>query len=216
MYQQVNSASARDTAPAGIYVLFDPATKPEWLTVLRGLADVGVRWFQLRTKRATSLLRQDLLRQARGALPAGTVLICNDDITAAASCDGVHLGPDDAEPASARERLGTSAWIGASCDDPTRANAPEFAAVDYFGVGTWRRTATKPDAGTPITPDILRAFVSAAQRPVFAIGGIRIDDLPTIAATGAAGVAIASAVWDAPDPVAAARRFVERWQEVAA
>jgi thiamine-phosphate pyrophosphorylase len=49
-------------------------------------------------------------------------------------------------------------------------------------------------------------------RPVIAIGGITPDRAVAVHAVGAWGVAAIRAVWDAPDPVAAAEAMLAPWE----
>jgi thiamine monophosphate synthase len=54
---------------------------------------------------------------------------------------------------------------------------------------------------------LLAACVARANVPVLAIGGVTHERVPEILQTGAHGVAIIRAVWQAADPVHAARQF---------
>ncbi len=48
--------------------------------------------------------------------------------------------------------------------------------------------------------------------PVYAIGGITLESIPTIKATGAWGAAVISGILASKDPVKMARAFVEAWE----
>ncbi|MCE2969945.1 MAG: thiamine phosphate synthase, partial [Burkholderiales bacterium] len=52
----------------------------------------------------------------------------------------------------------------------------------------------------------------AAGLPAVAIGGIDERNIAQVAAAGAQAAALISAVYDAPDPAAAARRLSEEFQ----
>jgi thiamine monophosphate synthase len=47
--------------------------------------------------------------------------------------------------------------------------------------------------------------------PVIAIGGVRLDRIQELRDAGAYGIAGISALWDAPDPAAAALALLEAW-----
>ncbi|HEY8393596.1 MAG TPA: thiamine phosphate synthase, partial [Thermaerobacter sp.] len=136
------------------------------------------------------------------------LLIINDrlDLALAAGADGVHLGQDDL-PAEAARRLWPSGLLGVSVRTPGEARAAERAGADYLGTGALRSTSTKPDSRV-IGLDGLRAVVEATRLPVVAIGGIRPDDVPAVRQAGAVGVAVASAVLQAPDVRGAAEAFL--------
>lgn len=162
---------------------------------------------QYRNKAANARLR---LLQAR-ALHAlctarGVPLIVNDDVELAAAigADGVHLGQDDADTRQARARLGMDAIIGVSCyDNFARAQDAATAGADYLAFGAFFTSPTKPNARRA-TPELLQR-AAALGLPRVAIGGITPENAPSLVAAGADLIAVISGVFDAPDPVAAAR-----------
>jgi thiamine-phosphate pyrophosphorylase len=182
------------------------------LLVGRDLAEVaraavrgGVTAIQLRLKAATP---RELLRQARILTAAVEVpVLINDRPDVAAACGaGVHLGPDDLDPAMARTLLGTEAIIGASVG--MESEVARGAAADYWGIGPWRVTSTKADAGAAIGAEGFRRIIArAAERPCIAIGGIRPEDIPLVRAAGGVGVAVVSGILGHDDIEAAARRY---------
>jgi thiamine-phosphate pyrophosphorylase len=182
------------------------------LLVGRDLAEVaraavrgGVTSIQLRLKAATP---RELLRQARLLREAVDVPVLINDRpdVAAASRAGVHLGPDDLDPAMARILLGEEAIIGASVG--MESEVGRGTAADYWGIGPWRITSTKADAGAAIGAEGFRRIVTAAgDRPCIAIGGIQPEDIPLVRAAGGAGVAVVSGILAEDDIEAAARRY---------
>ena len=69
---------------------------------------------------------------------------------------------------------------------------------------------TKPDAADPGGLDALRQSCGEPG-PCVAIGGIDATRAALVRATGAAGVAVVSAICGQPDPTAAARRIRDAW-----
>jgi thiamine-phosphate pyrophosphorylase len=168
-----------------------------------------VACLQYRNKRADAGLRE---RQARRLLAlcrgAGVPLIVNDDARLAAElgAEGVHLGEHDGSTAAARVLLGDDAIIGLSCyDDPARAEAAARAGADYVAFGAFFPSPTKPLARRA-APGLLQAAAPLGLRRV-AIGGITPDNARPLIAAGADLIAVISGVFDAPDPVAAARAY---------
>jgi thiamine-phosphate pyrophosphorylase len=195
-----------------LYLVLDPAVRPDRprVDVLRGAAALGVRLFQYRDKRATmkEAYEQALaLRQA--ATEAGARLIVNDrcDLAMAVKADGVHLGQDDLPIGDARRVLQAKMIIGLSTH--TAAQVREAAALkpDYIGFGPIFRTSTKADHDPVVGLDGLRAARALTTLPIFAIGGITADSVGEILAAGADGVAVISAVLNAPDLGAAITAF---------
>ncbi len=135
-------------------------------------------------------------------------LIVNDDVELARACGaaGVHLGEDDPDIAGARAVLGSGAIIGASCyDSLQRARDAAQAGADYLAFGAFFPTSTKAVA-RHATPSLLRRARQFGL-PLVAIGGITPDNGGPLIAAGADFLAVVSALFDAKDVRAVARRF---------
>jgi thiamine-phosphate pyrophosphorylase len=158
---------------------------------------------------------RDALREAASLLladcrDAGVPFIVNDDIRIAAEtgADGVHLGEHDGGVAEARSLLGQGAIIGVSCyDDLQRARNAANEGADYVAFGAFFPSPTKPNARRAGI-DLLRRS-AALGLPRVAIGGITPDNAGPLVAAGADLIAVISGVFDAPDPIAAARAYRE-------
>lgn len=156
-------------------------------------------------QRAQALLLRDLCSSANA------IFIVNDDVDLAyaVDADGVHLGRDDAPLARARQRLGRTAIIGASCyDSLERGAAAVEAGADYIAFGSFFPSVVKPEA-VPAKPSILTAAKTRWNVSVVAIGGITAAAAPTLIAAGADALAVITAVFEAPDVAVAARAFRE-------
>jgi thiamine-phosphate pyrophosphorylase len=177
------------------------------VALCRAAVKGGVTAVQLRLKRASPRDLVAMARRLREALPVPVLVNDRPDVAAAAGV-GVHLGPDDLAPALARQVLGPSAIIGASVG--AEAEAARGAAADYWGIGPWRSTGTKDDAGPGLGAAGFAALArKAGPRARIAIGGVRPEDIAGILASGGTGVAVASGILAAPDVEAAARRYAE-------
>jgi len=178
------------------------------LEVCRSAVRGGVTSVQLRLKEASP---RDLLQAARALVGAVTVpVLVNDrlDVAIAAGAAGVHLGSDDLPVRLARAAAPPGFLIGASVGSV--GEATNAAGADYWGVGPWRVTTTKADAGPALEEETLgRIREAAGAIPWVAIGGVRPEDLPAIRAAGAAGVAVVSGIVGVPDVEEAARRYSE-------
>jgi len=164
---------------------------------------------QYRNKRANDSQRRRQADRLRAfCSEAGIPLIVNDDATLASSvgADGVHLGEHDGAIATARALLGNDAIIGVSCyDDAGRAAIAAAQGADYVVFGAFFPSPSKPDARRA-SLDLLRKS-HALDLPRVAIGGITPDNAPALIDAGADMVAVISGVFDADDPVAAARAY---------
>lgn len=141
--------------------------------------------------------------------PLGVPLIVNDrvDVALAAGADGVHLGQSDMPAPAARRLVGPDAIVGLSVGSPAEfaASREVLSAVDYLGVGPFRATGTKADAGAAIGADGIEALRALTSLPMVAIGGIDAGNAAEAVRVGAGGVAVVSAICAADDPAAAAR-----------
>jgi thiamine-phosphate diphosphorylase len=165
----------------------------------------GVTSVQLRLKEASARELTDLARRLRDALSVPVLVNDRPDVAAAARC-GVHLGPDDVPVELARRIMPRGSVIGASVGTPEETGRGEQA--DFWGVGPWRVTGTKTDAGDQIGAEGFRSVVALAKgRPCIAIGGVRPEDVGAVLAAGGVGVAVVSGILSAGDVEEAARRY---------
>ena len=167
-----------------------------------------VACLQYRNKTADAALqaRQAQALQALCA-EAAVPLIVNDDaaLAAAVGADGVHLGEHDGDLMAARHTVG-DAIIGVSCyDDLVRAEQATAAGADYIAFGAFFPSSTKPHARRA-SLDLLRDS-ARFNLPRVAIGGITPDNARPLVAAGADLIAVISGVFDAPDPIHAARAY---------
>jgi thiamine-phosphate pyrophosphorylase len=172
----------------------------------------GATMVQLREKETP---REEVIHLAREVLAVtrryGALLIVNDHpaIAREVGADGAHVGREDPPVAEARAMLGPEAIIGASCyGDVARAVAAEQAGADYVAFGTPFPSPTKPKR-TDISLGIFQEVKQRVKVPVFAIGGITIDNAPQVIDAGADGIAVVSGVFGAPDIEAAARAMAQ-------
>ena len=196
-----------DAMPRGLYLL-----TPDEADTARLLARVApllpfTTWLQYRNKPAGAELRAEQAAALQDAcVRAGVPLVVNDDATLAlrVGAAGAHLGEGDGAIVAARTLLGPRAIVGASCyDDPARAQAAAAAGASYLAFGALFPSGTKPGARRA-TPAHLRA-ARVHRLPLVAIGGITPDNAAIARDAGADLVAVIGGVFDAPDPLAAAR-----------
>jgi thiazole tautomerase (transcriptional regulator TenI) len=135
-------------------------------------------------------------------------LFVNDrlDVALAARATGVQLGGESLSPADAR-RLNADWWIGRSVHSLEEARSAQSEAADYLLAGPVFETASHPGA-PPLGVERLAEIVGLGT-PVIAIGGVSPERATILKQAGAYGVAAIRALWDAPEPAAAARHLLE-------
>ena len=176
------------------------------LELARAAERGGISSLQLRLKHAPARDQVALARTLVAALSVPVLVNDRPDVALAAGAAGVHLGPGDLPAHLTRRIVPASFVIGVSVGSPDEALTAD--AADYWGVGPWRATGTKADAGDALGADGFAAIVRlGAGRPCVAIGGLRPTDVPLVRAAGGAGVAVVSGILGGNDVEAAARRF---------
>jgi thiamine-phosphate pyrophosphorylase len=162
---------------------------------------------QLRLKVVTARELAQMVRALVQALRIPVLVNDRPDVAMAAGAAGVHLGPEDM-PADLARRIAPAGFlIGASVGSEAEASAA--AVADYWGIGPWRATQTKENAGTGLGSEgFMHLARLAGGKPSIAIGGVTPEDLPLVSRAGGQGVAVASGILGAEDVEAAARRYV--------
>ncbi len=176
------------------------------VTTCRHAVAGGVTAVQLRLKAASPRELLDLARRLVAALPVPVFVNDRLDVALSVGAAGVHLGADDIAPELARRIAPRGFVIGASVG--TAAEATRGAAADYWGIGPFRVTATKDDAGAALGLDASRPLLAmAGSRPCVAIGGVLPGDVAVLRSVGFAGVAVVSGILAAEDVSTAATKY---------
>ncbi len=207
----------RDHPPLrGLYAITpeEPDTR-RLLKRVGQVLDQGITLLQYRSKSTDAGLRMEqALALKLTCLPYDVPLIVNDDIALARAvqADGVHLGDGDGEVATAREELGERAIIGVTCKSSLeRAQAAKKQGADYLAFGAFYSSPSKPSAASA-EPAIL-GQARALGLPLVAIGGILPQHVTGLRDAGADMVAAISGLWDARDPAAAARAYIQAFDD---
>lgn len=213
--------TARPHSLSGLYIILDPSVYPARLLVevLTAAAEAGASLFQYRNKTASmkeAYVEVLALRQA--AAKAGVLFIVNDrcDLALAVDADGVHLGQGDLPLDLARKVMGPDKLIGISTHNPDQVREATAGKPDYLGFGPIFKPGSKQDHDPVVGLEGLRAMRRLTPLPVFAIGGIQIDQVGEVMKAGADGVAIISAVLKAADIREAVRKFLAQMPTPAA
>jgi thiamine-phosphate pyrophosphorylase len=171
----------------------------------------GATAVQLRLKRASAREQAALARALVAALNIPVLVNDRPDVALAAGAAGVHLGADDLPVALARKIAPPDFVVGASVG--SEGEAVLAAAADYWGIGPWRVTTTKSDAGRGLGPEgFARLAGLAGGRPCLAVGGVRPIDIPLVRRAGGAGVAVVSGILDSGDVRESTARYAEAWE----
>jgi thiamine-phosphate pyrophosphorylase len=196
---------------------FDPDTFKRALEAALGGGDVAC--LQLRLKDASDAA---VRAAARALMPVchthEVAFIVNDrpDLAAELAADGVHIGQDDADYATARAAVGSGGIVGVTCHD-SKHLAYEAAeqGADYVAFGAFFPTTTKPSQYKP-DPELIRDWALSMTVPCVAIGGITVENCKVLVEAGADFLAVVTGVWNYPaGPGAAVAAFNEIFERTA-
>jgi thiamine-phosphate pyrophosphorylase len=200
---------------SGLYVILDPYVRPDHplSEVLKAAAEGGAKLFQYRNKSA-SINEQyaEALPLRKLAADLCVTFIVNDrcDLALAVEADGVHLGQHDLPYAEARMLLGPEKIIGLSTHNADQVRQAAKSQPDYIGFGPIFKPGSKQDHDPIVGLDGLRQVRSLTSLPIFAIGGIRLEDVGDVMRAGAEGVAVISAVLNALEVKRAVKQLIEQ------
>ena len=199
-------------AAARLYLLVDlKRTENQLLTHVVGMAEAGADVIQIRDKQVDGRMLLDRSRQVVRALAeTPTRVIINDrpDIALMSGADGVHLGQEDVDVAAVRKLVGKRLAIGLSTHHYGQVAQAEQLEIDYIGCGPTFPSSTKQFQEFSGL-DFLRQ-VAVTPLPAFAIGGITLEKLPNVLATGVCRVAVAADIDQATDPYQRIRDYQKR------
>lgn len=159
----------------------------------RALA-AGLRLVQVREPAMTEAERLAFARTiVDRARTAGCRVVVNgtEDFAQSSTADGLHLSAARLMASSERPRIGL---FGASCHDEAEIARAVALEADYVVVGPVKPTPTHPGAGG-IGWARFGELTAGLPMPVYAIGGLNVDDLPAARRAGAHGIAAIRWAW---------------------
>jgi thiamine-phosphate pyrophosphorylase len=184
------------------------------LWVLESALDGGVKAIQLREKDLSGK-QLFILAQRVSELchRYQAQLFINDrvDVALAVDAAGVHLAETSMPVPIARSLLGAQRIIGVSTHSLEGACKAEREGADFIVFGPVYFTPSKADYGIPQGLNALRKIVAKISLAVYAIGGIKSENLPETQKVGSRGVAVISAIMSADEPGQAAKQLLAQF-----
>ena len=159
----------------------------------------GVKIVQLREKNiSTKDFYEKALKVKEICKNYGALFIINDRLDIAQAVGGVHLGQSDIPIEKAREILKDKFLIGATARNVEEAKRAELLGADYIGSGAIFGTSTKDNA-KKLEMEELKKIVASVKIPVFAIGGININNVSSLKNIGLQGICAVSGILSEKD-----------------
>lgn len=211
----------------GVYLVADSASTANRPLdeIVAGAVAGGIKTIQLRCKDMSAAEFLEIVSKSAVHTAGRADLLINDRVdvylaalAAGASVQGVHIGQSDIPAQLVRSIIGPDAVLGLSAAKDVEIQAANAlnrdfpGTIDYLGVGAVHATPTKKDHPKPLGHTGLARAVGQSALPCVAIGGITLGDVPGVAASGAAGMAVVRAICAAQDPQAASILLRAAWE----
>jgi thiamine-phosphate pyrophosphorylase len=180
--------------------------------------DAGCTWIQLRFKgQEEAVVRSVAEAVCKLCAEYKAFFIVNDHARIALETEahGVHLGLKDMPVTEARTIVGSTRIIGGTANTLEDLRQRIAEGCDYIGLGPFRFTTTKAKLSPMLGLEGYATLLKALQRgditiPVYAIGGITLEDVPALREIGVYGVALSGAITHAVDK----RETVDQLKEI--
>lgn len=181
----------------GLYPVVDSI---EWV---ERLLKIGVTTIQLRIKdKQPKDVEQDIITAIKLGRKYNARLFINDywELAIKHHAYGVHLGQEDLDIADLDAIKQSGLCLGISTHNDTELQRAKRLLPSYIALGHIFPTTTKD---MPSKPQGLRALKHQVEQthdfPTVAIGGISLEKVSDVVATGVGGVALVSAITKASD-----------------
>jgi thiamine-phosphate pyrophosphorylase len=177
-------------------------TVEEQLYNIHRALDNGCDWIQMRFKKNYSddafTLAEAVKMLCKEYL---ATFIINDNVHLAKQldADGVHLGLSDMSVEEARLILGKTKIIGGTANTFEDVLQRTTENCDYIGLGPFQFTTTKQNLSPILGLDGYRLIIGQMkakniQIPIYAIGGITLENVESLMKTGIHGIAVSGLI----------------------
>ncbi|TNV12468.1 thiamine phosphate synthase [Buttiauxella sp. B2] len=191
----------------GLYPVVDSV---EWIA---RLLNAGVRTIQLRIKdKQDEDVEADIVAAIELGQQYKARLFINDywQLAIKHRAYGVHLGQEDLDVANLDAIQDADLRLGLSTHDNMEMDRARAARPSYIALGHVFPTNTKQMPSSPQgLVQLAEHIKTLGNYPTVAIGGISMDRVPAVLATGVGSVAVVSAITRAADWQAATAQLLE-------
>ncbi len=186
------------------------ADNKNYINKFKACISAGVRLFQLRFSENSYYDRhEDLIVELLGLCKSSrSRLLINSlpDYAVKIGAHGVHLNSERLLQFYERP-LDEKFLVSASCHNSTELEHACKIDVDFAVLSPVNKTSSHESA-KPLGWDKFKNLVEPVNIPVYALGGMRADDMKKFCEFGAQGVSVLSGVWNQKDVKKAVDRYL--------
>ncbi|TDE46999.1 thiamine phosphate synthase [Flavobacterium rhamnosiphilum] len=183
-------------------------TVEEQLYNIHKALDNGCDWIQMRFKKNYSddafTLAEAVKMLCKEYL---STFIINDNVHLAKQldADGIHLGLSDMKIEEARLILGNTKIIGGTANTFEDVLQRAEENCNYVGLGPFQFTITKQNLSPILGLEGYRTIIEKMKTkniniPIYAIGGIVLENVESLMETGIHGIAVSSLITQSENP----------------
>ena len=185
--------------------------------------DAGCDWIQFRYKNHQEMSTGYVAEKIKTLCQKyNATFIINDFVNIAkeVDADGVHLGLNDMTIDEARAILGPDKIIGGTANTLEQVLQRIDEKCDYIGLGPFRFTTTKENLSPVLGLEGYKKIMDELKLqhkniPIYAIGGIEMDDVESIVNTGIYGIAVSGMITNAIDKMEVVSQLNNRLHAIA-
>lgn len=193
---QSGDARSQCGKPPSLFTLTPSTDCRDWLARFERLLDSGIELVQLRAKELPAAHLEELARYCQGlAAGQGVRLMLNGPAELAKDLGmaGVHLTSKGLMASHGRP-LPKQYLVGASCHSPEELEKAKAIGADFACLSPIRPVKGYA-GGEALGFDRFAEWVADCDIPVYALGGLRREDLDAVRKAGGQGIAGISAFW---------------------
>lgn len=198
-----------------IYFITHQNDKYSYIDSAKLALDNGIKLIQLRMKHsALSQIMEAAYILKKECEKYKAKLIINDDYRLAleVEADGVHLGQKDEAISIAKGKIRENQIIGKTCNSLEHIKQAVESGADYIGLGPYRFTSTKENLSPILGIEEYKNL--NLDIPIYAIGGIRLEDAKPLSETGIYGIAISSLILESKEPEKKVKELRKYFKEI--
>lgn len=186
-----------------LYLITDRTLTPDLIKAVGSALKGGCRAIQLREKdMGTRQLLELAYKLKELTSQYNARLFINDrlDIALSVEAEGIHLGQKGMPVRVVKKALAkASMLIGVSTHSLKEALSAQKDGADFITLGPIYETPSKLKYGKPLGIETLKTIKGKIRIPLFAIGGIKTDNIKEVISAGADGVAVISGILSSSD-----------------